>query len=306
MSDTARSWWRLGSGLVAYGLLTSGDFSLVGLPLAALLVAGELSGPRDWALVVVAFALGIGGLLGTPEGRLDAVVATYEAIAVVVFIGIALLAPGSLLGMTLCAVATAMLGALALAWLQWGAAPFRPLHLEAMHETVSQLRQLTDRYPKQVSPELLARIVSTTIPATLALQTFAGFALAWQLHARLGRRPLGAALQPFREFRFGDGWIWGVVAALTIWLVPALAAFKGAALNLSVVLGALYLLRGAAIVVAFASATGISTTVLTLIGVAAAIFAIPLLLILPGLWTLGLFDTWMEFRRRLASRPTHT
>ena len=31
--------------------------------------------------------------------------------------------------------------------------------------------------------------------------------------------------------------------------------------------------------------------------------AVPLLLVLPGLATLGMTDTWLEFRRRLAGRP---
>ena len=81
------------------------------------------------------------------------------------------------------------------------------------------------------------------------LHFFAGLTLAWQLHVRLAARPLGPALAPFREFRFGDLWVWGVVASITVWLVPALATLKLAALNLAVVLGALYLLRGAAVVV---------------------------------------------------------
>src|SRR2546427_568527 len=96
-----------------------------------------------------------------------------------------------------------------------------------------------------------------------------------------------------------------VVASITVWLVPALATLKLAALNLAVVLGALYLLRGAAVVVAFASATGIPVGALVLAAAVSALLAVPLLLLLPGLWTLGMTDTWLQFRRRLAGRKPH-
>ena len=36
---------------------------------------------------------------------------------------------------------------------------------------------------------------------------------------------------------------------------------------------------------------------------AAAVLAVPLLVVVPGLATLGMTDTWLEFRRRLAGRP---
>jgi hypothetical protein len=70
-----------------------------------------------------------------------------------------------------------------------------------------------------------------------------------------------------------------------------------------VVIGTLYLLRGAAIVVAFAVILGVSPMSLIVGAVAVALLAVPLLLVLPGLATLGITDTWLEFRRRLAGRP---
>ncbi len=75
-----------------------------------------------------------------------------------------------------------------------------------------------------------------------------------------------------------------------------------AALNLLVVLGALYLLRGAAIVVTAAAVAGLAPSALALSLVVAAILVLPLVFILPGLATLGVTDTWLEFRRRLAAR----
>jgi hypothetical protein len=93
------------------------------------------------------------------------------------------------------------------------------------------------------------------------------------------------------------------VGAVTIWITPLLAGLNAAALNLLVVVGTLYLLRGAAIVVACAAMVGVSPASLTIGLVAAALLAVPLLLVVPGLATLGMTDTWLEFRRRLAGRP---
>jgi uncharacterized protein HemY len=76
--------------------------------------------------------------------------------------------------------------------------------------------------------------------------------------------------------------------------------------NLAVVLGTLYLLQGAAIVVAFAAAAGISTATLVVGAALAAALAVPLLFIVPGMWTLGVTDTWFEYRRRLAARAGST
>ena len=78
------------------------------------------------------------------------------------------------------------------------------------------------------------------------------------------------------------------------------------ALNVTVVLGALYLLRGAAVVAAFAAATGVSIATLVGGAVVGVVLVLPMVLLVPGLWTLGVSDIWLQFRRRLASRPTHT
>jgi hypothetical protein len=40
--------------------------------------------------------------------------------------------------------------------------------------------------------------------------------------------------------------------------------------------------------------------------VAAVVLVIPLLVLLPGLCTLGVTDTWLQFRHRLAGRAPHT
>ena len=143
-----------------------------------------------------------------------------------------------------------------------------------------------------------ALLVGAIIPATFVLQAIAGLALSWQLHVRLAERPLGEPLRPFREFRLGDVWIWALVLAGGGWLLGQTLLAQ----NLAVVLGALYFLQGAAIVVSFAAAVGISTGALIVGAALAAALAVPLVFIVPGVWTLGVTDTWFEYRRRLAAR----
>jgi len=71
--------------------------------------------------------------------------------------------------------------------------------------------------------------------------------------------------------------------------------------DVGIVAGALYVLRGAAIVISFADAFGISVTALAIAAATAAALAVPLLFVLPGLCTLGITDTWYHYRRRLAA-----
>src|SRR2546430_14598459 len=150
--------------------------------------------------------------------------------------------------------------------------------------------------------ELVFRFEGDPVPATLALQTLAGLTLAWQWHRRVARHPLGPPPAPFREFRFGDHWVWAIIVALVGWITPVVSGLMLAALNILVVLGGLYLVRGIAIVVACAAAFGIAPAALVIGAVVAAALALPLLLLLPSLATLGITDTWLEFRRRLKAR----
>ncbi|HET9706778.1 MAG TPA: DUF2232 domain-containing protein, partial [Gemmatimonadales bacterium] len=147
--------------------------------------------------------------------------------------------------------------------------------------------------------------LADALPAFLLLITLAALLLAWQWHVRIAQRPLGAPLGPFRAFRFGDHWVWGLVLAFVVWALPRLAALKWIAVNIGIVLGAFYVVRGAAVVVAIATAVGVPGWLLATGAVVAGLLFVPLLVFVPGLWTLGVFDTWLAFRQRRFSRsPT--
>jgi hypothetical protein len=147
----------------------------------------------------------------------------------------------------------------------------------------------------------MVRFVSLTWPGMLALQTLAGLALAWHVHARLTSPAVRAPLARFKDFYMGDMWVWGIVAWLGVLILPVSGALQVAGTNVGLVAGTLYVLRGAAIVATFAEAFGISALALAIASAVAAALAVPLLFVVPGLCTLGITDTWYQYRRRLAA-----
>ena len=133
------------------------------------------------------------------------------------------------------------------------------------------------------------------LPALLALQTLAGLAIAWALFHRFSRTRIGEVIGRLRDFRFNDHWIWSVIVGLVVALLPALASLRPLGINLLVFFGALYALRGAAVLAWFLR-PGRSLLGL-LVGVAL------LLLLRDGaaiaLGLVGLGDTWADWRRRI-------
>lgn len=136
--------------------------------------------------------------------------------------------------------------------------------------------------------------------AVLAIQLLAGLGLAAAVYYRVCGSPAGVRPGPFRDFRFSEhlGWV-GVVALLVV-LIPRLAAAKVAAVNLLLVAGLLYAVRGAAVTafgIALLGGAGWGT---------AALFGLLAMFILPavvaGAIVLGVIDAGMDLRRRWA-RP---
>jgi predicted membrane protein DUF2232 len=302
-ADRGEGRWRLILGTIAFALW--GPLSLVGLPLAGMLVACRPRTRTEWG-TAAAVAVPSLGLLVLPESDLlTGFVRAYIVLVTAAFVILAALARGdgrdvrvlplavraSLVGGT----ATVALATVGLDGSVWSA-----LHWEATRAASATMRLLVQIEPRTfVLFEPVVRFVSDTVPGTLALQTLAGLALAWQWHRRVARNPLGPPLARFREFRFGDHWVWAVVLSLGACVAPVLAALKLAAVNVLIVLGTLYLVRGIAIVVAFSAAVGIAPAALVIGAAVSAVLAVPLLVLVPALATLGVTDTWLEFRRRL-------
>ena len=154
------------------------------------------------------------------------------------------------------------------------------------------------------SSELLAQMtqagdtVAQLYPGLLALGAIAGVRLAWVWYHRIAERPIGPAPLPFTAFGFSDQMIWGWVVALVLTLFGHESA-RLAGANLLLVWGGLYAARGLAVFSA-GSARVPTPVVATLAFI--SLFLLPF--VVGGLLLLGLADTWLDFRRRLATPST--
>jgi len=152
---------------------------------------------------------------------------------------------------------------------------------------------MLDRAEQSVSA--LPSLARSVLPSLLALQTLVAMAMAWALFHRVSRTRLGEPLAPVREFRFNDQWIWSVIVGLVVALLPALQVLQPLGVNLLVFFGALYAMRGAAVLAWFLrpgrSLLGllVGVALLLLLRESAAI----------ALGFVGLGDTWADWRRRI-------
>ncbi len=128
-------------------------------------------------------------------------------------------------------------------------------------------------------------------PALLSLASVSALGVAWWAHRRLSgseARPFG----PFREFRFRDDLVWLLIAGILLVVLPMGESALRTGANLIVFMGALYVLRGTAVLLAI---TGLP-------GVGAALFGLLALMILPMVTLatamVGLADTWIDLRAR--------
>lgn len=143
-----------------------------------------------------------------------------------------------------------------------------------------------------------AELEALLYPALLALASLAGLGVAWWAYRRLSRRE-HRPLAPFREFRFRDEVIWLLIAGIVLVLIPTVGEGAGHSLalragsNVLTFVGALYALRGAAVVLALVGAPGIGGA---LLGAVIVFLLYPL--VLAGSLLLGVTDTWIDLRAR--------
>jgi len=285
------------------------------LPCAALLILAPASDEspafsQPIAGVIGAVSVALLVIGGASGGRLAAVTSAYIVLASAAFISLVLLRPDTILRQAVRSIVAAGFACALLIEITWGSAAWGGLAWEATRQASVAMRAVVEVAPDAFAIyEPMVRFISLTWPGMLALQTLAGLALAWQLHVRIatrtaGQTPTAAPLTRFKDFNLGDGWVWGIIAWLGVLVLPVSGALHIAGTNLGLVAGALYVLRGAAIVATFGEAFGISALSLLLMAGAAAALAVPMLFVLPGLCTLGITDTWYQYRRRLADAKT--
>jgi len=302
------SWWRPGLALLAFVLWAHP--SLVGLPFATLVLLVPSESRPGWAPplagLIGAMSASLLVLTAQSGGRLAAVTSAYTVIVTAAFVGLIVMKPAPLplpiLQRTLRALSIGVLVTGALIQVFWGREAWGALAWEATREAGVTMRSIVEVAPDTfMIYEPMVRFVSLTWPGMLALQTLAGLALAWHLYRRVAGGAAGVAATSFKDFRMGDGWVWGIVAWLGVLILPVSNTLHVAGTNLGLVASVLYVLRGAAIVLTFAEAFGVSVVALVIMAGVAAALAVPLLFVLPGLCTLGITDTWYQYRRRLAA-----
>jgi len=285
----------------------------VGLPCAALLIIAPGPGPKAaWSQPIAGMIGAVSAALlvvsGGSGSRLGALTSAYIVLATAAFVSLVLLRPDTILRQALRAIAMAGIATAILVEAIWGSSAWGALAWEATRNASITMRGIVEVAPDAFPIyEPMVRFISMTWPGMLALQTLAGVALAWQLYRRVTTTAAGAPavvpappLTRFKDFVIGDGWVWGIVAWLGVLILPVSSVLHVAGTNVGLVAGTLYVLRGAAIVATFAEAFGISALVLIIVATTAAALAVPLLFVLPGLCTLGITDTWYQYRRRLA------
>ncbi len=145
--------------------------------------------------------------------------------------------------------------------------------------------------------------IADYFPALVAVQMFAGFALATVLFRRIAPE-LGVTLARFRDFRFSEHLGWIAVVSLAIVLMVRAAALKLLAANVLVVAGMLYALRGSAVVVFGLALTGGPGLITTGIMALSVVFLLPV--VLTGTILLGVVDTGLDLRRRWSTPQERT
>ena len=302
-----RSAWWLVSGTILVALFAPTSLPLAGLVFAGLQLAGGTRSGVAGAAALLIGALSL-RLLVEPQGSaVDGLLAVFQLLTAVAFVGDAWVAPGTFLRRATRALAWGAGAALTLAFVAARGMSWGLLAWETRRQVSFAERSLIEATAPDTMAafyriyEPLVRFLSTARPGLEILGAYAALAAAWQWHVRTARAPLGPPLAPFRQFRFADGAVWGVVAATAGWVVSAhLPGLRVAAENAGLVLGALYLLRGAAILGAAAVALAVPAWMQAAAALSGLLFAA---VTAPGLCVLGVSDTWLEFRRRLESRP---
>ncbi|MGD8319136.1 MAG: DUF2232 domain-containing protein [Gemmatimonadota bacterium] len=136
---------------------------------------------------------------------------------------------------------------------------------------------------------------ASVFPAMLGIASMAGLGVAWWLYVRLSSGEDGG-LGPLRDFRFNDHLVWLFIAGLLLVVLRWGDSLARVGANAVVFMGALYALRGAAVIMFLSG--GLSLFGYILLGVG-LVFVPPL--VLTGAMVIGIGDTWLDVRNRVGS-----
>ena len=274
------------------------------LPLAGLLLLTRPATLREWAWIFVAL-LWAGLWFSRPAPVHVQVAKAASVMATGTLVALRLARPGLRPG-DANLVAIGLAAAATLFWCVSLGLTWESVHAAALQEGYQGYRQMlgrlgTDGPSRQLAVQTFRAAVSAMavlFPGLATLIGLAGLRLAWGWHRRIARRPLEPGPGQFVAFRFNDHLVWGLALALALVLLGPEGPMRVVGQNLLLVFGALYVIRGAAVVTAMSA--GLPRFV-------AAVFGVSAVLLFPftatALMLLGLADTWIDVRRRLPPLP---
>lgn len=298
-----RDWAKLAAlVLVAASLSVLHPTFLILVPLALLFLALPPRRPGLVALGGVIVVLAIAGALPGPLANVDR---GWPFLLGGWFVLVLVLWPGEVfLGRGLAALAAAMASAAALlaaspeGWSRLDRAVSAQLDAAASEVAATVAAMASSRGSGGMGEQLSATVYraadfqSAVFPALLGIASLAALAIAWWTYRRVAcgdARPLGA----LREFRFDDHLVWLVVLGIVLFVAPLGDAAERAGANVLVFMGALYGVRGLAVVV---STIGPAPVAVAIGALGALLFP---RLVAAAVLLVGLGDTWLDLRRRL-------
>jgi hypothetical protein len=296
--------------LVVVYLLVAPGILLLG-PLAGLLLVARPVSRQGWVTITLAVTASV--LWTVQRGGLpEQVLRAYGVALAGAWLLLAPRSPEHILRQALLAIATAAtvtmgwLTALGIHWTDVRSATAREVSALAL-EQARLADELWGEKGAALSASMMevasqSRAIVELLPSGIVLVTLIGIALAWRGHFALAARPLVPASRPFAAFTFNDHAVWLLIASLAVLLIPGATAIPGAetvAVNLLVIMVALYALRGGAV---FRAGVGRVTPA----GVAlySVLTVLMFAFVASGLTVLGVADTWLDFRRRMAAPTT--
>jgi hypothetical protein len=287
----------VGFGLISLAFAVTQPFLLLGLPLALFLIAW---GPRNaWTAAVVGGVLAL-SYLGERTGLW-----WFERGWPLLVAGMFLWASSWRPTWTFSARALAALGmATAAATAICVASPMVWLELDAsMAERIAQASRalmtlLGDRADETVSSVMQAvvKFQIAVFPAMLGVSSLAALGAAVSLRGWIAGEA-GLAYGSLKNFRFNDQLIWLWLLGLVLLLAPLGEIASRVGGNAVFFMGALYVVRGLAVVLFLVG--GISIFAAVVGGTVALLISPILALALSAMLVIGLGDTWLNLRERV-------
>lgn len=301
-----RTWWAAPLLLAAF-LLAAPKMFVLG-PLTLLLLLSRPRTAREWLWIGASVALAF-VFLRLPVTLADRTLRAAGVFFTGAFVMTSLLGGRSLFNRTLLSVAVAT--AATVGWFSALGIRWSSLRSSIVATQWSLYRTLFPNLPEvppagadigsgdlaQMAAEL-AQGISTAVevwPAINAILALGGGWLAWMWYHRMATAPIGRPAPPFRDFRFSDHLVWLVIVTGAVTLARVPQPWSLLTGNLLLFLLALYAGRGLAVIQTALRPAPVGLAVVLSI---AGVLLLPLALMVATL--IGLADTWLDLRRRMA------